>query len=204
MEISPIRLLWLLIFSALFGMAVGGLMDLHRLIRVCFGVRYSEKTFEKLYAKPLPILRRPLGAYKQTRLRQIVLSVLIFVQDVALFAVAAVGTVLLNYYFNQGRFRIYTVLAILLGFLLYYFTVGKLVMLCSEGIVFLVRAVLTVIFVLMSRPIVIFVEFFRKNAKKLNENIRNTIAKKRKRVYNKRKEASVLQEAEHGFLRKKV
>lgn len=200
MEISPIRLLWLLICSCGFGLAVGVLMDLHRLIRVCFGVRYSEKTWEKLYAKPLPILRRPLRPSKPTKAKRLCLNTLIFLQDVLLLTVTAIGVVLLNYYFNQGRFRIYTVAAVLLGFLLYYFTIGKLTMLCSEGIVWLVRSVVTVIFVLISRPIAVFVGFFGKNVKKLMKKIRKAIAKKRKRVYNKYKEKNALEKAEHGFL----
>lgn len=177
-------------------------MDVHRLIRVCFGVRYSNKTFEGLYAKPLPFLHRPLRTPNSTKVKNFFLNVLIFIQDILLLVASAIGVVLLNYYFNQGRFRIYTVLAVLLGFLLYYFTVGKLVMFCSEGVVFIFRAVLTVVFVLISRPIVFFVDFFGKNVKKLFKNIQKAIAKKRKRVYNKHKETFVLKEAEHGFLNK--
>lgn len=204
MEISPLLLLWLLLASAVFGMAVGAVMDVNRLIRVCFGVRYSEKTFEKLYAKPLPIIRRPLKPQKQTRPKQVLLPILMFAQDIFLFVFAAVGTVILNYYFNQGRFRLYTVAAVAVGFVIYYFTIGRLVMLLSEGIVFLIRSVWTIFFVLISRPICVFVEFFRKNAKKMNENLQNAIAKKRKRVYNKRKQMRMMQEAEKGFLHEHV
>ena len=197
-------MLWLLLCSGFFGMAVGVLMDFHRLIRVFFGVRYSKKTFDRLYAKPLPFLHRPLRVGRSNKIKQVFLNVLIFIQDILLLVFSAIGVVLLNYYFNQGRFRIYTVLAVLLGFLLYYFTIGKLVMLCSEGVVFIFRAVVTVIFVIISRPIVFFVDFFRKIAKKMSKNIQNALAKKRKRVYNKYKEKIVMQEAEHGFLHKYV
>lgn len=183
-------------------MALGVLMDIHRLIRVCFGVRYSHQSMDALYAKPLPIVHRPLRRTTPTPSKQIFLNMLIFIQDIVLLIVSGIGVVLLNYYYNQGRFRIYTVLAVLLGFLVYYFTVGKLVIFCSEGIVFAFRSILMVIFVLFSRPIVIFVVFFGKNAKKLNENIRNALAKKRKRVYNKHKESFILQKAAHGFLQR--
>lgn len=179
-------------------------MDVHRLIRVCFGVRYSKKTFDWLYAKPLPFLHRPLRMEILKKPKRIFLNILIFIQDIVLLVVSAIGVVLLNYYFNQGRFRIYTVIAVLLGFLLYYFTIGKLVMICSEGVVFIFRAVVTVIFVLISRPIAYFVVFFGKNVKKIRKNIRNAIEKKRKQVYNKDKERLVLQEAEHGFLHEYV
>lgn len=204
MEISPLLLLWLLLASAAFGMAMGVVLDVHRLIRVCFGVRYSEKTFEKLYAKPLPIIRRPLRQPRQSRVGQAILPILTFAQDVAWFVIAAVGTVVLNYWLNQGRFRPYTVLAVAVGFVAYYFTVGKLVMLLSEGIIFLIRAIGTVFFVLISRPIGILVEFFGKIAKKINKKVKNTIAKKRMRVYNKYKKNKILRQAEQGFLHKNV
>ena len=183
-----------------FGMTVGVVMDLHRLSRILFGVRYSPKTFEAWYQKPLPLIHRPLRPIRQGRLRRLCLPILMFVQDVLLFVFAAVGTVILNYYFNQGRFRLYTVLAVLLGFLIYYGTVGRLVMLVSEGIVLILRSVCTVIFVLFSRPICLFVGFFGKNAKKTVKNLGNAIAKKRKRVYNKHKKNKIMRQSEQGFL----
>ncbi len=197
-------MMWLLIASAIFGMTVGVVMDLHRLIRVCFGVKYSGKSLQKLYEKPLPILRRPMRMGKKTRFKSVLLQVLIFFQDVILLVFAAVGITVLNYWLNQGRFRFYTVAAVVIGFLAYYFTIGKLVMLLSEGIVFFLRATLTILFILMSRPIVIFVEFFGKIAKKMSKNIQNALAKKRKRVYNKHNRKRMLQQASQGFLQNDV
>ena len=200
MEISPYLLFCLLISSVLFGVAVGVLNDAHRLTRVLLGVRYGGRRFDRLYTMRLPFVGKTLGEQKEGKGTRIALPILIFAQDVILFGFAGVGTVLLNFYYNNGQLRLYTVAGLILGFVLYYFTLGKLVMLLSEGIVFFVRAFLTVLLWLFSRPLVFFVAFLGKNTKKLHEKFKKTIANKRKRVYNIYKVKKVLEEADRGVL----
>ena len=200
MAISPILLLWLLVSSFLFGAAVGALNDVFRLSRVLLGVRYSARRWEKLYRTPLPFLKRSLRSPSDTPVARRLLPILIFAQDVLLFVFAGVGTAVLNYYFNHGRFRFYTVLAVLAGFLLYYLTVGKLVMLLSEPIAFFVRACVCLTVFLIFRPFVIFFEFLGKSIKKIGENIQKTIANRRKKVYNIGKRKEVMRQAKQGFL----
>ena len=200
MAISPILLLWLLVCSFFFGTAVGVLNDVFRLSRVLLGVRYSKRRWEGLYRMPLPFLKRPLRSSADSPTARKLLPVLIFFQDVLLFVFAAVGTVVLNYYFNHGRFRIFTVLAVLVGFLIYYFTVGRLVMLLSEPLAFFVRACVRLTVFLAFRPFAIFFDFFRKNVKKIKENIKKTIANRRKKVYNIGKRKEMMRQATQGFL----
>ena len=200
MELSPYLLLRLVIAAFLFGLAVGVLNDVFRLSRILLGVRYSSGRFEALYTRPLPILKRPLRDRSKGRWTRVALPILLFFQDLLLFCFAGVGTVILNFYYNDGRFRFYTVFAVLIGFLLYYFTVGKLCMLLSEAIVYLLRAALTILFTLLFRPVAKFCMFFGRNVKKLNTKFEKTIAKRRKTVYNIYKVKKVMQEAEKGFL----
>ena len=145
MEISPLLLSLLLLWSAVFGAVLGMINDVNRIIRVFLGVRYTQNGFERLYKYPLPILKKPLGELKTLPKRGFV-SVIIFLQDLLFFIIAGVGVAILNYEFNEGKFRIFTLLAILVGFLLYYFTIGKLVILASELIVFSIKAIFLMIF----------------------------------------------------------
>ena len=200
MEISPYLLFCLLLSSVLLGAAVGILHDVHRLTRVLLGVRYGGRRFDRLYAMRLPLVGKALGEQKEGKGRRIALPILIFFQDVLLFVVAGVGTALLNFYYNNGQLRLYTVVGLVLGFVLYYFTLGRLVMLLSEGIAFFLRAFLTVFLWVISRPLVLFVVFLGKNTKKLIKKFKKTIANNRKKVYNTYKVEKVLKEADHGFL----
>lgn len=200
MEISPIRLLFLLLSSFGFGIGIGVFYDVHRILRVLFGVQYTKNRPTKYFSKPLPILKRPLGEIKRGKIKTAFLSVLIFMQDLLLCCVSAVGIVILNYAFNDGRFRFYTILALFMGFFLYYFTVGKLMMFLSEWIVFFLRSVFSIFFFLLSRPWVILWRFLGKIVKKSRLNLQKTIANQRKKVYNIHKVNDCFRAADRGFL----
>ncbi len=200
MEISPILLFWLFIYSVCFGGLVGVLNDLHRFSRVILGVRYTGKNMESLYKKKIPIVKRTLKPLRQEKGKSIALSVVIGIQDILLFSFAGVGTVLLNYYYNDGQIRYYTIPAVFLGFLLYYFSIGKLTILIFESLWFVLRAFFAITLYLISRPVLLFVGFFWKKSKKIYANVKKTIAKKQKIVYNIDKYKMVIKEAENGFL----
>ena len=184
MEISPLLLLRLLLNALVFGLFLGILNDGSRIVRVFCGVRYSKKSFRSLYARDLPLIHRPLERREHDRLHRWALSALIFVQDILLLVVAAVGTVLLQYEYNSGRFRFFVLPAVLLGFLVYYFTVGRGMMIISEAIAFVIRATILILGCLLLRPIVKFLVIIFKKLKKYAENLCFFIAKRTKKLYN--------------------
>ena len=201
MEISPLILAELLICSFLFGVFMGAVNDVHRIIRVFFGVRYSKKHFDKLYARKIRIINRSVGNSAGNRTSQALLGVLIFFQDIVLFATAGVGAVILNYYFNKGEFRIYTVAALFAGFMLYYFTLGKVVMLVSEAIAFYIKAALLIVFYLFSRPFVFIWKKIYHILQKFYRFSVRVIEKKKNIRYNKREKKKILAAAREGFIR---
>ncbi|MBO5939465.1 MAG: hypothetical protein J6Q82_08250 [Clostridia bacterium] len=200
MGISPIRLFYLLLSSFFLGIGLGILYDVHRIIRVLFGVQYSKKALPERLLRPIPIIGRPLGKIRQGRVKNISLTVLVFLQDVFLMTVAGAGIVILNYAWNDGRFRIYTVVALFAGFLIYYFTLGKLVIYLSECIVFLLRATFSIFFFILSYPFVKTLSFLWKIIKRMQFNLQKTIANQRKKVYNIHKEKECFEAADRGFL----
>ena len=203
MEISPIRLLYLLLSSFFLGVGVGAVYDVHRIVRIFFGVQYSKKRPSELLLRPLPMVGRPLGEIRQRKWKNCFLSVLIFLQDVFFFCLAGVGIVILNYAYNDGQFRFYTVVALLLGFLSYYFTIGKLVIYLSEWIVFFLRAAFSILFFLLLQPVIKLFTLVSFIMKKIISNLQKSIAKKRKKVYNINKEKDCLCAAKQGFLSEK-
>ena len=199
MEVSPIQLLFMVIASFAFGMACGVLNDVNRLVRVLLGVKYLSGKYGRLYKIKLPVVRRSLEEIKDSRAKRFCLPAVIFVQDIFLFVVAGGGVAIINYCFNSGRVRIYTPVAVVFGFLVYYFTVGKLVLYFSEALAFFVRATFTVLFAIICYPIRICVVFLLKIAKKILGCINKTLAKRRILMYNKNRKKSVLKEADLGF-----
>ena len=198
MEISPLLLCLLLLHAFLFGCFLGVVNDGNRIVRVFFGVQYSERSFRSLYARNLPLIHRPLQRKDHGKRCRGVLSVLIFVQDLLLCTVGGIGVALLQYEYNSGRFRFFILPAILAGFLLYYFTVGKWMMLVSEGVVFVLRASFLIIGRCVLYPFVKIFQFFVKKLKKISKKIRFLIAKRTKKLYNIHKKSEWLHWAQSG------
>ena len=123
MEISPLTLSLLLLYSLLYGICVGIFNDINRIVRVFFGVRYTNISFQRLYTF-LKIQNKEDSNteknIKREKIKNIYLNILIFIQDILFFLFVASGIVLLNYYFNDGRFRIFTVLAMAFSAIVYY------------------------------------------------------------------------------------
>lgn len=199
MEISPYMLMLLLIYSFVFGMSAGVFNDINRITRAMMGVKYSGKAFERLYRIELPFVGRLSSSGKEKRLKRTVESAVIFLQDILLFAYLGCGTVILNYYLNRGQLRLYTIAAMAVGFAIYYFTLGRLVIFLSEGIIFFIRAALKISFYVASRPAVWLWHGMRKICLSICKKIYSTIAKKRIMRYNKSKREELLTLSARGF-----
>lgn len=200
MEISPISMLWLLLWSFGFGALCGGVNDINRLARAMMGVKYGEPRFQRLYEIKLPILGRALGRKEKGKLQGAVMPVVFFLQDVFLFTFAGVGSAVINYYFNYGRLRIYAPLMTVLGFIFYYFTVGRAFLYVYEPIVFAIRGIFSVFLAIIYCPVQFFVKNLVKISKKIYKNIYKALVKKKKMVYNKVKERFVIKNASSGFV----
>ncbi|MBE6668512.1 MAG: hypothetical protein E7607_09425 [Ruminococcaceae bacterium] len=111
------------------------------------------------------------------------------------------GIVFLNYSFNDGRVRIYTPLLAILGFVCYYFSIGRIVIYLSESIAFGVRVVFAMILSIFYRPLRMLAEFFVKNIKKIYKNLNKSLEKRKNLVYNNSKERNAIREALKGFVR---
>lgn len=215
MEVSPLLLSELLLFSLLWGCAVGVINDASRIIRVFFGVRYTERRFERICSLAQIHVRGGADSEKcrdpedgktdegrsEKRLKRTsrALGVLIFFQDIFLMLTAAVGLVILNFYLNDGDFRFYTVVCLICGFVFYYFTVGKLVMLISEPITLILKAIFCVMIRLLLAPVRMIGRVFMKIFSAICKRIRLTIAKRREMRYNIRKSRLFTELSRTGF-----
>lgn len=196
MELSPILLSKLLLFSFLFGIFIGILNDVNRIVRVFIGVRYAEKDFTGLYSFFHVSAPRSVNGTK----RGFFTNILIFFGDLLLFIVMGIGIVLLNFYYNDGRFRLYTVLATALGAVLYYYSLGRLVISVSEPIMIFLRFLIYQIIKLFFMPIKFIINIICSIVKKIYEIIRKELEKNYNIRYNKKEVENYLLLSELGFV----
>ncbi|MBQ5634604.1 MAG: hypothetical protein IIV11_06955, partial [Clostridia bacterium] len=63
-------------------------------------------------------------------------SLVINLGDLLCVLVAAIGLILINYGYNSGRFRFFTVAALAVGFIFYRLSIGRLLILVVEPLAF--------------------------------------------------------------------
>ena len=185
MEISQITLAIMLFYSFLFGIAVGVFYDLNRIVRVFFGVRYTKRAYGRLYGIRLPISKREIVMGKSKGFLQ---SLVINLGDLLCILVAAIGLILINYGYNSGRFRFFTVAALFIGFLLYRFGIGRLVILITEPVAFICKYVFLSICDLLLSPLRKICNHIYKFVKKISSLYIFTLENKIKKLYNIREE----------------
>lgn len=161
MEVSPIKLFFLLVSSFILGVSGGVFNDLGRTVRYLLGfdVKRNEKKAER-YLKPI----------------------LEFLFDIVLFIYLGCGTAVLLFYFNDGAFRAFSVLWTVFGFLLYRVTLGRLVMKITDRLARLLRRI---IFLILRPPMLLMKAIFRVG-RKITVKIFSPIAKRIKLCYNKK------------------
>ena len=146
MEISQFSFVLLAVYSVFFGAILGGAYDVLRIIRVLLGAERNEKSQNKLRDVVLPIIKRKAYPQRMHKLSGVLLNIWIAIGDVIFALSCGALAVLISYAYNSGRVRAVIFIGLGVGFLLYYFTVGKLVMKASELVAFVVRSVLVYIF----------------------------------------------------------
>lgn len=200
MEISPIRMALLLFYSFLLGVGVGAFYDVNRIIRVIAGIRYSTREGGWMTELRLPFLKIRIGE-KSKCTGSFLQKAIVFFGDFASVVCAGAGIILLNYSYNSGKFRFFTVLGLLAGFFIYYFSLGKLVMLVSEPIAILAKYVFLSFFIVLCYPVYIVLKFLVQKVAKFGFLCTFAIEKKRKKVYNINSEVYLLEMSKNGFMK---
>lgn len=163
MEISMTNLALMTLYSFVIGLGLGAVYDIIRIQRIILGVDYGGKTVKMLKEVKLPLLDRAKIKEKNGKaLAKTLVNVIIFIQDILFCIFCALTFIVLIYYMNDGQIRWIAFFGMAVGFAVYYFTFGKLVMLCSEYIVFAVKTVVRYAIFFVSVPI----KFIFSNVKK--------------------------------------
>lgn len=113
---------------------MGLLYDGFRIARIFLGEHFS-KVANRFEAVDLPLI----GAPKKPKSRNKLRAIFLFVSDFLFCIIASVALILLFYQMNHGKIRFMTFVFAGAGFYLYRFTIGKLVMACSETVAFVLQ-----------------------------------------------------------------
>lgn len=200
MEISPLALSILLISSFLWGGLIGVLNDANKMIRVFL----CGESFYERHEKMIRFFKLKKIKKKALFLNKTYINVLIFIQDVFSIIIATVGLVLLNYYYNDGYFRLFTFFAFVLGFVIYYFTIGKLVTFILQPITFFLRCLIVTIVRILVFPISYLFKCIRNLTINLFLKYKKSIEKNENIRYNKKRKEMLIKLSEIGFLTKDV
>ncbi len=114
MEIDP-YLQWTMLWQAfLCGVALGGCLELLTVTRILMGVYLPPADMQERYARPLPLLGRPVPL-RQGRVRRGLRIGVVAVGDLVFCLGTALAVILLLYRYNSGVLRLSVPLLTLLG-----------------------------------------------------------------------------------------
>lgn len=200
MEISPILMFQLFVSSIVFGLILGFFGDVNHVSRFVLSLEKGSESIEKLYRHPIPFLGRPLRRLKTNKYLKKVHFVVIFFQDLLFFLIAGIGISVLNFTYNDGKNRLYTILGILLGFIFYRIIFEKLMRWGLEGLFFCINVFFSYLLLIFVRPFSKITKFFYKKMIEFQKKILKCLAKRKKRVYNLYVKRYYSQESDFGFL----
>lgn len=118
-----------------------------------------------------------LDVFRISRLAFTLPGVLILIEDLLFFALAAILTFSYMLSAVSGFIRSFIILGVGLGFLIYYLTVGALVMKISGAIINLIKKILQLLYKIFIMPIVWVISKFYKILLKLWNYIKNILKK---------------------------
>lgn len=158
--VSPVQLAWLLFWSFVCGMFLGVFYDVLRISRVFMGIRYAGKGAQALYERELPVLKKYVSP--PTSRAGIFLQTAIFLQDILFGVVCGITLILVLFFCVDGQFRAMAPLGMLLGFIVYYKTLGSLVLRFSQMVAFFLRAFFMYLCALLLLPFRLLLWLWRK------------------------------------------
>ena len=177
MEISQLSFVLLALYSVCFGVILGLIYDIVRVQKVLWGVSGNKGKIDYRNIV-LPIIKKKAYFSKSNKISKTILNIYFSVCDVLFVTACGAFVVLVAYAYNSGRVRAVIYLGLLLGFLAYYFTVGKIVMKLSHLIAFVLRSAFLYICEIVVAPIRLAINKIKKLS--CNREI------KRRRNYDKR------------------
>ena len=192
MEISPLVLSFLLFYSFLWGALIGLLNDVNKIIRtfLCGEYSYSIIKFYSFFKINVNTRKKEPSVTKK-----IIFNGLIFFQDLSFIIIAAVGIIILNYYYNDGYFRFFSFLSMTVGFFFYWLLISKVIMKLFVPIISFSRFLI----ILAVTPFLVLFRIIKKFIVKILSTLKKCIEKKQEIRYNKNRRERLIKYSKKGF-----
>lgn len=100
-------------------------------------------------------------------------AVAVFVQDILYWSVSALISFLFILAVNSGQLRIFLLLGIVIGMIVYFFTLGALIMKASKAIIAFIYRVMRFIYGKLVTPVQRFMGFTRKKADRFAKKVQS-------------------------------
>ena len=193
----------LILIFLLPGVFLGIVYDIFRILRIS---RASELAISGgLYDKIRP--RKPLfGSFSRvfkTKSVKIADKIIVFIEDILFWLIAAVTEILFIFHTNGGEIRIYCLLASILGFILYNRTLGRLVTVFAKQIIFLFRCLIYWSLYAIIFPVKLITNGIQKIMRYVYEvtlgRLLISIQNKKRKAYSDRMKTDMLAAAGCGF-----
>ncbi len=190
MEISIISQLLIALESAFLGVFLGLIYDSVGLIRILLGINPQTKLAQRLKEKKIPLQANPFKKIACSSKKQ---AVIFFFTDILYFVIVSLVMVVFIYYVNGGIVRWFIFAGLILGLVIYHFTLGKIVSSLLERCGFYIRVLMAYarifvnkLFIPISRRVKIIISSLKKirkiknksNSKKRKEKIILSVGKR--------------------------
>lgn len=193
----PVQIFKMTVAAFICGMAMGVFYDLLRITRVFLGYNYISEKSTILQSK---FVNKFSVKNNQEVRKRLYFKIVLFFEDIIFLAISAIAFVLILFYGNDGIFRSVTFIAFILGFVAYYFTIGKINVLFFDVLVIFLRTLVRYIFHYILLPVKFIVKnvivIFQKIFCILNKDIENIKIKR----YNEKETKDSLSSSKKGML----
>ncbi len=179
-HVSQSALISLALYGAAVGVLLGIVYDVFRILRIAVEPSNRLRLLNIITDKKTADEKKPYG--------ETVRTVIIAIEDIIYSIICAVVISVMIFHINSGHPRWFILLGTALGFFVYYFTVGKIVMLFSSYIILFVRTVFMFVMKLTLFPLLKLISFLSRIAVRLLRRL--TCAAVGKMLYNRELKAS--------------
>ena len=200
MEIFPYEMFISALWTFLCGAAMGVLYDILRLSRVMLGFHYiSSKSaiVKNKFTERFPIKNNI------DITNRILFKIILFLEDLLFVLTFAAVFILALFYGNGGIFRVVFLIAILLGFAAYYFSLGRITILFFDVWVIYIRTLICYLVYYLLLPFKYVIGKIKLILKKIFAIFAQRLENIKIKGYNKKERERLISLSEIGMIRTK-
>ena len=164
LEVSAAAQARALVAAFAFGILLAVLYDVLRILRTLFGIETGGKVGDRLSRLRFPLLSSHCSKVRTGKSRARLLVALTVLLDFLYALFSGILLLLFVYWQNDGIFRLYYPIAAALGFLCYFYTVGRLFCAFTATLVFFLRILLGYLALFVRLPILFCLRTLRRVA----------------------------------------